>query len=264
MELIDTHTHLYGEEFDEDRKEAVVRAKGAGVKTLLLPAIDSQSTKRQQQMAEEYSDCCYEMAGLHPTSVTEDYETELQHVRELLDRRREHYVAIGEIGLDLYWDKTFEEQQKEVLRTQMKWAQEMGLPVALHVRKAHNELFGLLRDLNQSTYRGVMHCFGGSVREAQKAIEMGFHIGVGGVVTFKNATLANVATDIPLERIVLETDSPYLSPVPHRGQRNESAYVSLVAQKIAELRGITVEEVAEITTANARRLFMLRKNAQNY
>lgn len=257
MELIDTHTHLYGEEFDEDRQEAVVRAKEAGVGTLLLPAIDSLSTERQQKMAEEYSDCCFEMAGLHPTSVTEDYGAELQHVRDLLDNRRNHYVAIGEIGLDLYWDRTFEAQQKEVLRTQMEWAQELELPVALHVRKAHNELFGLLREMNRASYSGVMHCFGGSLQEAQKAIEMGFYIGVGGVVTFKNATLATVAASIPLERIVLETDSPYLSPVPHRGQRNESAYVALVAQKIAELRGITVEEVAEVTTANARRLFRL-------
>ena len=159
--------------------------------------------------------------------------------------------------MDLYWDRTFESEQREVLRRQMLWAEQLDLPVALHIRKAHNEVFGLLRDLNRSVYRGVMHCFGGSVQEAARAVEMGFHLGIGGVVTFKNATLAEVVKAMPLERLLLETDAPYLSPVPHRGQRNESAYIPLIAQRIADLKGVTLAEVAEVTTASARSLFRL-------
>jgi TatD DNase family protein len=196
------------------------------------------------------------MAGLHPTSVKEDFEAELLHVRRRLEKG--DFVAVGEIGMDLYWDRTYEEQQREVLRCQMLWAEEFGLPVALHIRKAHNEVFALLRDLNRATYRGVMHCFGGSLQEAQRAVEMGFMLGIGGVVTFKNATMAEVARVMPLDRLLLETDAPYLSPVPHRGQRNESSYIPLIAQKIADLRGITIEEVAEQTTANARILFGIK------
>lgn len=257
MELIDTHTHLYSEEFDEDREEVLFRARKAGVSTFLLPAIDSQSTQRQQQMAKTHQDCCYEMAGLHPTSVTAEYDAELSHVRALLEEHPGYYKAIGEIGLDLYWDRTFEDQQKEVLKTQMRWAEELSLPVALHVRKAHNELFGLLRDLNRTSYHGVMHCFGGSIQEARKALELGFHIGVGGVVTFKNATLADVVAEVPLERIVLETDAPYLAPVPYRGKRNESTYLVEIAQKIADIKHLPIETVAETTSHNAKKLFNL-------
>ena len=201
------------------------------------------------------------MAGLHPTSVKENYEQELQHVHNrLFSPLTSHlspFIAVGEIGMDLYWDRTFEAEQREVLRTQMLWAEEFDLPVALHIRKAHNEVFGLLRDLNRRTYRGVMHCFGGSVQEAQRAVEMGFHLGIGGVVTFKNATLAEVVKAVPLSSLLLETDAPYLSPVPHRGQRNEPSYIPLIAQKIADLRGITLDEVADTTTASARQLFHL-------
>ena len=199
------------------------------------------------------------MAGLHPTSVKEDYEAELDLVKSRLSRdsRTTRYVAVGEIGMDLYWDRTFEAEQREVLRTQMLWAEELDLPVCLHIRKAHNEVFGLLRDLNRRTYRGVMHCFGGSVQEAQRAVEMGFHLGIGGVVTFKNATLAEVVKAVPLSSLLLETDAPYLSPVPHRGQRNEPSYIPLIAQRIADLRGISLDEVADVTTTNARSLFRL-------
>jgi TatD DNase family protein len=157
--------------------------------------------------------------------------------------------------MDLYWDRTFEDQQREVLRTQLQWAEELDLPVCLHIRKAHNEVFALLREMNRPAWRGVMHCFGGSVQEAQRALEMGFHLGIGGVVTFKNATMAEVAKTAPLDRLLLETDSPYLSPVPHRGQRNEPSYIPLIAQRIADLRGISLEEVAETTSASAKELF---------
>lgn len=255
--MIDTHCHLYDEAFDADRHEAVMRAVEADVPVMLLPAIDSQSHAAQEALAQQYPQHFHQMMGLHPTSVDQNYEAELAIVRQKLFAPQRHYVAVGEIGLDLYWDKTFLPQQIEVLRQQMNWARELSLPVCLHVRKAYNELFGLLRDLNFGTYRGVMHCFGGSVQEALRAVEMGFYIGIGGVVTFKNATLAEVAAAVPLDRIVLETDAPYLAPVPYRGKRNESAYIPVIASKIAELRGITLREVAETTTRAARQLFAL-------
>ena len=255
--MIDTHCHLYDEAFDNDRPEAVRRALDAGVSLMLLPAIDSLSHSRQEALAQAFPDCFRQMMGLHPTSVTADPQAELDIVRQKLFDTNASYCAVGEIGLDLYWDKTFLEQQLHALKQQLAWAHQLQLPVCLHVRKAHNELFGLLRDLNYPTYYGVMHCFGGSIQEAHKAIEMGFHIGVGGVVTFKNATLASIAREVPLDRILLETDAPYLAPVPHRGQRNESAYIPLIAAKIAELRGITLQEVDETTSFAARSLFDL-------
>ena len=259
MTFIDTHCHLYDEAFDADRDEALQRALDAGVTTLLLPDIDSTSTPRLEAFLKAHPDCCRPMAGLHPTSVKEDFEQELQHVHSTLNTQHStpKYIAVGEIGMDLYWDRTFEAEQREVLRTQILWAEELGLPVCLHIRKAHNEVFGLLRDLNRPKYRGVMHCFGGSVQEAQRAVEMGFHLGIGGVVTFKNATLAEVAKTMPLSSLLLETDAPYLSPVPHRGQRNEPSYIPLIAQRIADLRGITLDEVADVTTASATALFSL-------
>lgn len=254
--MIDTHTHLYDEAYDEDRDEVVLRALEAGVTLMLLPAIDSQSAARQQALYESYPTFFRTMAGLHPTSVGTGYVQELAFVREqLFGANRQQHIAVGEIGLDFYWDRTNQAEQIEVLRQQMIWAEELGLPVALHVRKAHNEFFGLMQDLGRASYRGVMHCFGGSVQEAQRAIEMGYHIGIGGVVTFKNATLAAVAAAVPLNRILLETDAPYLSPVPYRGRRNESAHLQLVAEAIAQIRGIHVEEVKAVTTYNAQRLF---------
>ena len=258
--MIDTHCHLYDEAFDGDRDDAIERAVSAGVELMLLPDIDSSSTPRLEKLATARHDIFRPMAGLHPTSVKEDYEQELEKVHDRLFKSVPSaltYIAVGEIGMDLYWDRTYEQQQREVLRTQVLWAEKLEMPVALHIRKAHNEVFGLLRDINRGTYRGVMHCFGGSVQEAQRAVEMGFHIGIGGVVTFKNATMAEVAKAVPLERLLLETDAPYLSPVPHRGKRNESSYLPLIAYKIAELRGISLEEVAEQTTINARELFRL-------
>ena len=264
MTFIDTHCHLYDEAFDADRDDTLQRALDAGVTTLLLPDIDSTSTPRLEALLSHLPTLnsqlkAFPMAGLHPTSVKEDFEQELQHVHSKLKTQNSKlkYVAVGEIGMDLYWDRTFEAEQRHVLRTQMLWAEELDLPVCLHIRKAHNEVFGLLRDLNRPRYRGVMHCFGGSVQEAQRAVDMGFHLGVGGVVTFKNAGLADVVRAVPLERLLLETDAPYLSPVPHRGQRNEPSYIPLVAQKIADLRGITLDEVADVTTASARELFHL-------
>ena len=256
FEYIDTHCHLYDEAFDADRPQALQRALDAGVGTMLLPDIDSSSSDRLLALCQAHPHHFRPMTGLHPTSVGGDFERELDRVHACLVNGGP-WVAVGEIGMDLYWDRTYQEQQLEALRRQMLWAREAGLPVCLHIRKAHNEVFALLRQLGHSTYSGVMHCFGGSVQEAQRAVEMGFHLGIGGVVTFKNATMADVVRAVPLERLLLETDAPYLAPVPHRGQRNESAYLPLVAQRIADLRGIPLQQVAEVTTASARALFAL-------
>lgn len=257
MKMIDTHCHLYDEAFATDRAAAVQRAVDAGVDLMLLPGIDSQSHAAQEALEAEYPEHFRQMMGLHPTSVTADFEPELALVEQKLFHSDHRYVGVGEIGLDLYWDKSFLEEQKEVLRRQMRWARQLDLPVCLHVRKAYNELFGLLRDLNFGSYRGVMHCFGGSVQEAHKAVEMGFHLGIGGVVTFKNATMADVVAAVPLESLLLETDAPYLAPVPYRGKRNESAYIPIIADKIAQIKSITPDEVAAVTTASATQLFHL-------
>lgn len=257
MMFIDTHCHLYDEAFDNDRSEAVERAVANGVGTMLLPDIDIDNTDRLESLCRQYPQHFLPMAGLHPTSVNEDYASQLDHVKRLLfsPDNPMSYVAVGEIGMDLYWDRTYEDLQRLVLKTQLQWSLELGLPVALHIRKAHNEVFALLREINRPQWRGVMHCFGGSIQEARRAIEMGFHIGIGGVVTFKNATMAEVAKEIPIEKILLETDAPYLAPVPYRGKRNESSYIPVIAQCIADLRGITIDEVARQTTANAIELF---------
>lgn len=262
MPFIDTHCHLYDEAFDVDRDAALQRALDAGVATLLLPAIDSLSHEQQEQLALQHPQCFHQMMGLHPTSVKEDYVQELALVRARLfhsPNSPTEYVAIGEIGMDLYWDRTFEAQQREVLRTQLLWALDLDLPVCLHIRKAHNEVFALLRDINRPSWRGVMHCFGGSLQEAHRALEMGFHLGIGGVVTFKNATMAEVAKTAPLDRLLLETDAPYLAPVPHRGQRNEPSYIPIIAQRIADLRGISLDEVAAVTTDSAQNLFRIQQ-----
>lgn len=257
MKLIDTHCHLYDEAFDSDRDEAVRRAVEAGVCMMLLPDIDALSVERQERLAASNPTVFREMVGLHPTSIRPEYDHDLEQVELRLRTNPDRYVAVGEIGMDLYWDRTYEAEQRDALRCQILLAQEFGKPVALHIRKAHNEVFGLLRDMNCSVYRGVMHCFGGSVQEARRAVEMGFHLGIGGVVTFKNATMAQVVKEIPLENLLLETDAPYLAPVPYRGKRNESAFVVEVAKKIAEIKQIPLEQVAEQTTANARDLFRL-------
>ena len=253
--MIDSHSHLYCEAFDDDRDDVMARARAAGLRHIVLPAEGPASVERLHAMQQRWPGFVSVAMGLHPEEVRDDWRDALATLRPLFERH--HYVAVGEIGTDLYWDRTYEEQQREVLKRQMLWAEELDLPVCLHIRKAHNEVFGLLRDLNRPRWRGVMHCFGGSVQEARRAVEMGFHLGIGGVVTFKNATLADVVQAVPLESLLLETDAPYLSPVPHRGQRNEPAYIPLIAQRIADLRGITIDQVAETTTASARTLFRL-------
>ncbi len=255
--LIDTHSHIYSEEFDQDRDEVVARAAQAGVGLILLPAIDSMSYDRQEQLAQRYPGMMHQMMGLHPTSVGADYEQALRLAEQRLFAAPERYVAVGEIGMDLYWDTSYCQQQQWVLECQIGWAETLQKPVVLHVRNAYKETFELLEHHGSACYQGVMHCFSGTPSEAMRAIEMGFVLGVGGVVTYKKALLAEVVASVPLKQIVLETDAPYLAPVPYRGKRNESAYVVSVAERVAEIKGCSVERVAEVTTATARRVFSL-------
>lgn len=257
MKIIDTHSHLYDEAFATDRDEAVRRAADAGVVKMLLPAIDSGSVDALDKLHSRYPDVFFKMAGLHPTSVRENYRDELESVGNRLVEKRNDYVAVGEIGLDFYWDDTFRKEQMLALETQFEWAVKYGLPVALHVRKAYNEVFEILKKDAFRALKGVFHCYGSSVQDAAKVLDLGFYIGVGGVVTFKNATLAEVVKNVPLERILIETDAPYLAPVPFRGKRNESAYCVEIARKIAEIKAVGIEQVAEVTTRNAELLFNL-------
>ena len=253
--LVDTHSHIYSEEFDADRDEVISRAEAAGVGLILLPAIDGDSYCRQEQLALSRPDLFRQMMGLHPTSVDDNYETALNLAHDKLFSNPNKYVGVGEIGLDLYWDTSFFEQQAIVLDTQITWAEQFSKPVVLHVRNAYSELFDLLAKHGSGRYSGIMHCFSGTLEEAFRAVEMGFLLGIGGVVTYKKSLLPDIVRAIPLEHLVLETDSPYLAPVPYRGKRNESAYVSIVAQKVAELKQLPLSDIAATTTANARSLF---------
>jgi len=253
MRLVDTHTHLYLEQFDEDREDMMQRALAADVREMYLPNIDSNSIEAMLRMEAAYPERCFAMMGLHPCSVGENYREELAIVREWLEKRP--FCAVGEIGIDLHWDTTFRQQQEESFLTQCEWAKKMDIPIVIHTRKATQVVIDLVREVKDERLRGIFHCFGGTLQEAQAIIELGFHVGIGGVLTFKKAGLDKVMEAVDLEHVVLETDSPYLAPVPHRGKRNESAYVRLVAEKLAEVKGIPLEQVAEVTSANADKIF---------
>lgn len=256
MKIIDTHSHIYSEEFDNDIDEVIARARAAGVEKILLPNVDVSSLARLHNTAGRYKDYCIPMMGLHPTSVGESWQNELDTIKKQLELRP--YVAIGEIGIDLYWDKTFEQEQKYVFEEQLRWSIQYNLPVAIHSRDAIAECVECVRNVGAEKLRGVFHSFGGSVEELQSIVSLGnFLLGISGVVTFKNSTLSTVLKHTDLSRIVVETDAPYLSPVPYRGKRNESSYTSYIVQKLADIYGTTAEEVGEITTDNAKRLFNL-------
>ena len=255
MVLIDSHTHIYLPEFDADRAAMIDRAVALGVAKLLLPAIDSETHAKQLQVEMEYPDRCISMMGLHPCSAKEDVSKELQLVRQYLEARP--FVAIGEIGLDLHWDKTFLDQQYQAFETQIQWALEFDLPIVIHSREATERCIEVVQKHQQGALRGVFHCYSGSVESARKIIDLGFYLGIGGVVTYKNAGLPALLAQLSLDHLLLETDAPYLTPVPHRGKRNEPAYLKLVAEKIAEAKFCSVKEVAEKTTANTRALFRL-------
>ena len=251
--MIDTHCHLYLPEFKDDLDEVMDRAAKAGVQKFYLPAIDSDTFPAMMELEERYKDKCFAMIGLHPCSVKENYEQELEKLEELLRTRR--FAAIGETGLDLYWDKTFYNKQIIALKIQIELGLQYNLPVVLHTRNATMETIEIIESYAGKNLKGIFHCFGGSVEEAERIIAAGFYLGIGGVVTYKNAGLTEVLKYVELKHIVLETDAPYLSPAPHRGKRNESSYLSFIAEKIAQVKNISVQEVEEVTSANALMVF---------
>jgi len=251
--LIDTHSHIYSDDFNSDIDEIVQNAYNNDVKKIILPNIDSGSIKRLIDLSNSYPHICYPLMGLHPTSVAADYKEELQAVEYWLDKQK--FYGIGEIGIDLYWDRTFVNEQKDAFRHQIKLAKSKQLPIIIHVRNSFDEVYEIVTEEQDGSLKGIFHCFTGDEVEAQKIIDIGFLLGIGGVLTFKNSNLNEVIEKIDLKHLVLETDSPYLAPVPKRGRRNESSYLIFIAQKLAEVYQIPVEKVAEITTLNARSLF---------
>lgn len=252
--LTDTHTHLYVEQFAEDRAAVIDRAIEKGVNRFYLPNIDSEYIDDLLSLEAAYPEHCFAMMGLHPCSVKENYEEELAIVEQWLKKRP--FVAVGEIGLDLYWDKTFFEQQKAAFRQQIQWAKELGLPIVIHSRESTWEVIEILRAEQDENLRGIFHCFGGNVEEAKAITDLGFYLGIGGVLTFKKARLDETLKEIDLQHIVLETDAPYLAPIPYRGKRNESAYIRIIAEKLAEVKDVTLEEIAAKTSQNASNIFV--------
>ena len=255
MQLVDTHTHLYLEQFMEDREAVMHRAVASGVEMMLLPNIDSDSLQDMQNLQRNFPKHCMPMMGLHPTSVKEDFEEQLLLVEEEL--RANDYVAVGEIGMDLYWDKSFLEQQRVAFRQQLRLAKAYRLPVSIHTRDAFDEIHAIVKAELADGLTGVFHCFTGTPDEAKKIMQLGFRLGIGGVLTFKNAGLVETLADVPLEYIVLETDAPFLAPVPYRGKRNESSYLRIIAEKLAEIKNVSLEQVAETTSRTAAEIYNL-------
>ncbi|MEO6832878.1 MAG: TatD family hydrolase [Chitinophagaceae bacterium] len=257
MNFIDTHTHLYDDRLDEKRQdEQIQRAFDAGVSKMYMPNCAQFTIAGMMRIAKDFPGKCMPMMGLHPTYVKADFQKEMDAVKQWLGK--EKFTAVGEIGLDYYWDKTFIEQQKICFETQIEWAIEYGLPIVIHSRESTADCIASVRKKMSSSLRGVFHCFSGNLAEAEEIIEMGFLLGIGGVVTYKNAKdLQEAVKKVPLTSLVLETDAPYLAPMPFRGKKNESSFIPFIAEKIAALRGMSVEELAEATTANAQKLFPL-------
>ena len=255
MILIDTHCHLYSKEFEVDIEEVIQNATIEGVQKFYLPGIDSTAIESMLALEKQFPEKCIPMMGLHPCYVKNNYNEELEIVRGWLTQRE--FSAIGEIGLDFYWDKTFVIQQYQAFRIQIEWAIEYRRPIVIHTRNAMQETINLVKEYKSKGLSGIFHCFSGSYESAKEIIDAGFYLGIGGVVTYKNAGLAEVLTKIDLKHLVLETDAPYLTPVPFRGKRNESSYLKYVATKIAAIKQVPVEEVASITTANAEKIFAL-------
>lgn len=249
----DTHTHLYDEQFDRDREEIIQKSIAAGVSKMYLPNCDHTTIGPMMDMVQQWPEHCFPMMGLHPCYVKEDYRKELDTVYSWLEK--EKFAAVGEIGLDYHWDTTFVSQQKEAFNIQMDWALQYNLPIVIHTRESMQDGIDMVRQKQHGSLTGIFHCFGGTVAEAQQIIDLGFYLGIGGVATFKKSTLPEVLQAVPMEYIVLETDAPYLAPVPYRGKRNESSYIPLIADKIAEIKRCSLTEVAEITTKNAANLF---------
>lgn len=261
MYLVDTHTHIYDHQFDLDRTAAMQRALEAGVGMMLLPNVDVSTIAPMLDLHEQYPDCTQVMMGLQPEEVKEDYKTVLDRMEKELSRGI--YIGVGEVGLDFYWDSSYEQQQLDAFETQLDWAKQLGLPLSIHCRNAFEKMARILEKKQDGGLRGVMHCFTGTEEEATVYLELGFHLGLGGVTTYKNCGVKDYLPNLPLERIVLETDAPYLSPVPYRGKRNEPAFLIATAQKIADLLGITFEEVANATSSNALSLFHITEQLNN-
>jgi TatD DNase family protein len=255
MQLIDTHTHIYLPEFDEDRDDAVNRAVQSSVVKLLMPNIDHESVSAMLAAEKRYPGICLPMTGLHPTSVTKDFEYQLNRLENLTSEHR--FYAIGETGIDLYWDKTYVKEQIASFRRQIEFALQKRLPIVIHARDSFPEIFNVLGDFKGSGLTGVFHAFSGTLQDAEKATGMGFRLGIGGVVTFKNSGLDKIVKEVGADHIIFETDSPYLAPVPYRGKRNESSYLRLINEKVAGILGLSEEETAKITYNNSVQLFGL-------
>jgi TatD DNase family protein len=251
--ITDTHTHLYSSQFKEDQSAMIQRAKDAGVSRFFIPAIDSSYTESMMKLEKNFPKDVFLMMGLHPTSVKENYLEELAHVKEWIDKKK--FFAIGEIGIDLYWDKSFLAQQQEAFRTQIKWAKEKTLPIVIHCRDAFDEIFEILEQEKGDSLRGIFHCFTGTKEQAEKAINYNMKLGIGGVATFKNGKIDRFLNEINLKHIVLETDAPYLAPTPFRGKRNESAYITNVIDKLVEIYKVPFEEIVATTTQNSKVVF---------
>ncbi len=253
MYLIDTHSHLYSEEFNEDISQVIIRAKENAVAKIYMPNIDSSSINGMLLLEEKHPDLCIAMMGLHPCYVNEQFKAELKLVEEWFSKRS--FAAVGEIGLDYYWDQTFVKEQKEAFQFQIELALQHNTPIVIHSRNSTQDCIDMIRKNQNGKLKGIFHCFGGSVEEAKQMIDLGFLLGIGGVVTYKKSGLAEVLKEISLDHLVLETDAPYLTPVPYRGKRNEPSYLKYVVDKIAEAKECTVEEVVQKTTQNAEKLF---------
>ncbi|MHB0754394.1 TatD family hydrolase [Polaribacter sp. M15] len=251
--ITDTHTHLYSEQFNDDRKAMIQRAKDAGVTRFFIPAIDSTYTEKMFSLEKENPNNVFLMMGLHPTSVKENYKEELAHVKKWIDKKQ--FYAIGEIGMDLYWDKTFLPQQQEAFKTQIQWAKENKMPINIHCRNAFDEVFEVLESEKSDDLRGIFHCFTGTLEQAKQALSYNMKLGIGGVATFKNGKIDTFLNQIDIKHIVLETDAPYLAPTPYRGKRNESAYLTNVVDKLVDIYGLSYNEIAEITTQNSKDVF---------
>jgi len=258
LKLTDTHIHLYAEEFSADFSEVMLRCDQAGVGRLLLPNIDITSLQGMFDVNDRYPDRCFPMVGLHPCYVKEDYLEQLVEMKRHLITNRHRVIAVGEIGLDFYWDLTFRKQQEEAFLQQLSWAEEFNLPISIHSRESTAEIIELIHSFGVGRVKGVFHCFSGTIAQAHQAVSMGFMLGIGGVVTFKKASLSDIVLEIPLEHLVLETDAPYLAPTPHRGKRNEPAYLRLIGQRVAEIKDCSLEDVIAATNRNADRLFGLK------
>lgn len=256
--FIDTHSHVFLEEFDEDRQEVIERCREVGLKRLLLPNIDDESVDRLFRTCDGYPGYCIPMMGLHPTSVDSQWRSRLQKIRDVFSRRQD-IIAVGEVGMDLYWDKTYEKEQTESLREQCQWALDMDLPLVLHCRNAFDEIFRVLSDFRHTALRGVFHSFTGEASELDRILGLdGFMVGINGIATYKKSAIPSVLDRIPLDRMLLETDCPYLAPVPKRGRRNESSFLLYTLEFLAQKLGIEVEELADRTTRNAESLFRLQ------